>query len=82
MKHSMTRMSQKPPLDADLDKDAAESPSPIGPLHEEQRPDHSKAARLRAIQELVRSDKYHVPASLVAEQMIQRAGIEDQDQED
>lgn len=39
----------------------------------------SKEVRLQAILELVRSDRYHIPAMLVAERMIERATTEGHD---
>lgn len=65
-----------------MDATVTESRSPLGPLCGARRRSRSKAARLQAIQELVDSDSYDVPAMLVAERMVEGTVTEDPDQKD
>ncbi|MFH0917249.1 MAG: hypothetical protein V1912_12505 [bacterium] len=76
----MSRKCQKPSPESDIDSTASESRSLLRPLSRERRLGGSKAARLRAIQELVESDSYDIPAMLVAERMVEGAVPEDPDQ--
>lgn len=61
----MSRKSQQPPAETDMNAEHQHGPS--------------KEVRLQAILELVRSDRYHIPAMLVAERMIERATTEGHD---
>jgi len=76
----MSAMSQEPPLESDVKTTTTESRSSLGPQSDQRG--QSKAARLRTLRELVRSDGYHISAMLVAERMIKRAVTEDHDHSD
>jgi len=77
----MSTWSQKP-TENDVKPTCTEGPSCLETGPGETQPCQAKAARMRAIRELVRSDKYHIPAMLVAERMIERAVTQDDDRED
>ena len=72
----MSRRSQEPAPETDVDVVITDSRSHLGPSASENRTVRSKAARLQTIQELVRSHGYHVPAMLVAERMVEQAVAE------
>lgn len=63
---------QRARLEIDMDKAASEN-SPPSSSPEKDPLTTARAARLRAIRELVETDDYRVPALLVAERMIERA---------
>ncbi len=73
MKHSMSRVDKDPLLKKPMNTANADYLSSLGSAPGENTPGCSKVDRLRAIQELVRSDGYHVPAILVAERMLESA---------
>ena len=72
-KDSMSTSSQEPVPPADMNADLTEHPSLPRNASGSRRLAPSRAARLRAIHDLVRSNGYDVPAGLVAERMLEQA---------
>jgi hypothetical protein len=78
----MSTSSQEPMLPIDMNTEVTERTPLPGTGSGACRPAPSRAARLRAIHDLVRSNGYHVPAGLVAERMLEQADGGKRDSQD
>ncbi|MFH1833691.1 MAG: hypothetical protein ABH877_01590 [bacterium] len=75
----MSINDQQTGLEIDVDKTNTRSHSLPDPSSEGHRGCGASKVHLRTIRELVAANSYHVPATLVAERMIDRAVREDHD---
>jgi hypothetical protein len=79
----MSEMSQESPgRDTGNSTATEETHVPAALRSEESQAAKISGARLKVIRELVRSDCYDVPATLIAERMIERVIAENRDSED
>ncbi len=75
----MSTSSQEPMPPIDMNAEATERTHLPATESGTCRPVSPRAARVRAIHDLVRSNDYHVPAGLVAERMLEQAAAGERD---